>query len=108
MDPRKMAKLLDYAKLLAKQGESFEKEGSDEEAIPQYIKVVDILLLLAESAPTYPDWTNYVSKAEFYQKRTKTLLAKISMKREKQDVKPRSATATSGMAPVSASTYAIS
>jgi len=47
-----MVKLLDYARLLAKQGEDFEKEGDNEGAIPKYIKVVDILLLLAESAPS--------------------------------------------------------
>ena len=85
MEASKMAKLLDYAKLLAKQGETSEKNGEDEDAIPKYIKVVDILLLLAESAPTYPDWTNYVGKAEFYQKRTKILLAKVSMKKDQKE-----------------------
>jgi hypothetical protein len=84
MDHAKMAKLLDYARLLAKEGASFEKEG-DDGAIPKYIKVVDILLLLAESAPSYPEWTNYVSKAEFYQKRTKILLSKIAMRKREGD-----------------------
>jgi hypothetical protein len=84
MDSSKMKKLLDYAKLLAKEGEGFEKDG-DEEAIPKYIKVVDILLLLADAAPTYPEWTYYIGKAEFYQKRAKTMLARISMMREKGD-----------------------
>jgi hypothetical protein len=77
-----MKKLLDYAKLLAKEGESLEKESNEEEAIPKYIKVVDILLLLAEAAPTYPEWTYYIQKAEFYQKRAKILLAGVSMKNE--------------------------
>ena len=80
-----MAKLLEYAKSLAKEGEAFDKNGEEEEAIPQYIKVVDILLLLAEAAPTYPEWCNYISKAEFYQKRTKIMLAKVSLKNQKND-----------------------
>jgi hypothetical protein len=83
MDSSKMAKLLDYAKLLAKEGEAFEKGDHPEDAIPKYIKAVDILLILAECAPSYPDWINYVSKAEFYQKRTKTMLTNIALKREK-------------------------
>lgn len=90
-----MGKLLDYAKLLAKQGESSEKNGEEEEAIPKYIKVVDILLLLAESAASYPDWTSYITKAEFYQKRTKILIAKVALKRENADSTPK-ALATAG------------
>jgi hypothetical protein len=83
MDSSKTTKLLNYAKILAREGEDLEKEGKEEEeAIPKYIKVVDILLLLAEAAPTYSDWTFYIEKAEFYQKRAKILLAKISLKRE--------------------------
>jgi hypothetical protein len=84
MDSSKMTKLLNYAKLLAKEGETLEKNGGEEEAVPKYIKVVDILLILAEAAPTYPDWTNYIGKAEFYQKRAKILIAKISMIKEKE------------------------
>lgn len=80
-----MSKLLVYAKLLAKEGEGFEKSGEEEETIPKYIKVVDILLILAEAAPTYPDWSYYISKAEFYQKRAKLLLARLSMKRENSE-----------------------
>ena len=80
-----MVKLLDYAKLLAKEGEGFEREGDYEEALPKYIKVVDILILLAEAAPTYPDWTNYIGKAEFYQKRAKMLVTRISMMRDNVD-----------------------
>ncbi len=86
MDSPKMVKLLDYAKLLAKEGEGFERGGDYEEALPKYIKVVDILLLLADAAPTYPDWTNYIGKAEFYQKRAKMLITRISMTRDKDDV----------------------
>lgn len=82
IESSKMAKLLDYAKLLAKQGEVLEKDGQGEDAIPKYIKAVDILLLLAEVAPTYPEWTKYVSKAEFYQKRTRAILTNLSLKRE--------------------------
>jgi hypothetical protein len=88
MDSSKMAKLLDYAKLLAKEGEKAEKEENGEEAIPKYIKAVDILLLLAEAAPTYPDWTYFIQKAEFYQKRAKIVLAKASLKRQKTSDQP--------------------
>lgn len=91
MDSSKMSKLLDYAKLLAKEGESLEKDGEEEEAVPKYIKVVDILLILADAAPTYPAWTDYINKAEFYQKRTKILLAKISMKRDAASAEPEKA-----------------
>ncbi len=82
IESSKVAKLLAYAKLLAKQGEVLEKDGQSEDAIPKYIKAVDILLLLADVAPTYPEWTKYVSKAEFYQKRTRAILTNLSLKRE--------------------------
>ncbi len=78
-----MSKLLDYAKLVAREGETLEKEKEDEDAALKYIKVVDILLLLADAAPTYPDWTYYIEKAEFYQKKAKQLIVGASIKAEK-------------------------
>ncbi|MHB1909082.1 MAG: hypothetical protein ACYCQJ_09480 [Nitrososphaerales archaeon] len=81
MDSSKEAKILAYARQLAKEGEAFEKNGEEEEAIPKYIKAVDVLLVLAEGTDRYPDWVNYTSKIEFYQKRTRILIAKASMKR---------------------------
>jgi hypothetical protein len=90
VEPSKAKKLLGYAKLLAKEGESAEKNGLEEEAIPKYIKVVDILLLLAESTENYEAWTDYTGKADFYQKRTKILIAKVSMKRDKEENKAAS------------------
>jgi hypothetical protein len=80
MDSVRYNKLLNYAAYLEKHGNQFEKEGDEVEAIPTYIKMVDVLLLLAEVAPSYPDWQKFTDKAESYQKRMKVLISKASAK----------------------------
>jgi hypothetical protein len=80
MDSVKYRKLLDYSAHLEKQGNQFEKENEETEAIPTYIKMVDVLLLLAEVAPDYPSWQRFTGKAEAYQKRIKILISKASAK----------------------------
>jgi hypothetical protein len=80
MDSVRYRKLLDYASLLEKQGNKFESEGEEAEAISRYIKMVDVLLLLAEVAPDYPSWQKFTGKAESYQKRSRILISKASAK----------------------------
>jgi hypothetical protein len=87
MDSGKYTKLLNYSLFLEKQGNQFEKENEETEAIPTYIKMVDVLLLLAEAAPDYPSWQRYTGKAESYQKRIKVLISKASAKAN--DPKPQ-------------------
>lgn len=86
MDSVKYRKLLDYSIFLEKQGNQFEKEGDEVEAIPTYIKMVDVLLLLAEVAPDYPSWQRFTGKAEAYQKRMKILIAKALAKAKEPQV----------------------
>ncbi len=83
MDSVRYRKLLDYASLLEKQGNQFESEGDEAEAISRYIKMVDVLLLLTEVAPDYPSWQKFTGKAESYQKRTRILISKASAKSAK-------------------------
>jgi hypothetical protein len=80
MDSGKYKKLLDYAISLEKLGNQFEKDQVETEAIPNYIKMVDVLLLLAEVAPDYSSWQRFTDRADFYQKRVKILIAKASAK----------------------------
>jgi hypothetical protein len=88
MDSSKIKKLFDYASLLEGQGNQFEKESEETEAIRAYIKMVDVLLLLAEAAPDYPSWVKYTDKAEKYQKRVKILIAKASAKMNNEPAIP--------------------
>lgn len=73
MDSAKVKKLQDYASFLAKQAESKEIQGNGAEAARDYVKLVDILLLLANEAKDHPSWQQIVAKVEYYQKKIKTL-----------------------------------
>ena len=45
------------------------------EAIGTYLKLVDVLLVMADATPNYPYWVKCTTSAETYQKKIKTLIA---------------------------------
>ncbi|HZW56675.1 MAG TPA: hypothetical protein VFF30_10345 [Nitrososphaerales archaeon] len=74
LDPQKMKKLQELAQTISGQAQAAEKEGSKEEAAKLYIKLVDILLLLARESGDNTKWAQYTRQAEAYQARVKSLI----------------------------------
>jgi hypothetical protein len=74
MDSAKLKKLQDYSVVLTQQAESKEAQGSKSEAVKDYVKLVDVLLLLANEAKDHPTWQQLISRAEFYQKKARTMV----------------------------------
>ena len=74
LDPQKTKKLQELAQTISGQAQSAEKEGSKEEAAKLYIKLVDILLLLARESGDNTKWSQYTRQAEAYQARVKSLI----------------------------------
>jgi hypothetical protein len=71
------------------QGEAFEKDKEYSLAIDKYLKVVDILLLLADSTTDYPTWLKLSDKASSYQKKIRSLIATASIEAEKDTSSPQ-------------------
>ncbi|MCL4519288.1 MAG: hypothetical protein M1587_08840 [Thaumarchaeota archaeon] len=82
MDSAKLKKLEEYVAYLIKKGADEEKSESYEDAIPTYLKLVDVLLLMADAAPSHPYWLKCTDAAEAHQKKIRTLIAKASMKQQ--------------------------
>jgi hypothetical protein len=85
LDSVKFRKLKDYVNILVRQGDSYEKESDLSGAIQKFLKVVDVLLVMADIAPSYPDWLECVNKAQAFQKKIKSLLALASIEREREE-----------------------
>jgi hypothetical protein len=105
LDSEKARRLEKLGLSLVAEAESFEKDNEYGLAIEKYLKVVDILLLLAESAPDYPLWLKLSDRAASYQKKVRGLIAKASLKQERQERSEVSAgPAMPAAAPTSSST----
>lgn len=84
MDAAKFKKLEDYVSTLGKKGAQEEKNQEYVEAIATYLKLVDVLLVMADATPSYPYWVKCTTSAETYQKKAKSLIALASLKQEKE------------------------
>ena len=84
MDSAQFQKLKDYVNLLVKQGEACEKDKEYGLAIEKFLKVVDVLLIMADSSPNYPLWVQCTDKAQAFQKKIKNLIALASIEAEKE------------------------
>lgn len=71
----KLKKVEWYAGQLITEAVAKEKSGSSEEAILNYLKASDILLLLAKGQDNYSVWKTYADKATQCQQRAKALMA---------------------------------
>jgi len=71
----KLKKIEWYAGQLITEAVAKEKSGSVEEAILNYLKASDILLLLAKGQESYTVWKAYADRATQCQQRAKTLMA---------------------------------
>ncbi len=74
LEPQKLRKLQEYVTILTDQGQSAESEGRNEDAVKAYIKLVDVLLLLARESEDHSTWSQYTKQAESYQNRVKSLI----------------------------------
>jgi hypothetical protein len=83
MDAAKFKKLEEYASTLGRKGAEEEKNQEYVEAIGTYLKLVDVLIVMADATPNYPYWVRCTTSAETYQKKIKTLIALASLKQEK-------------------------
>ena len=68
---------------LGRKGGEEEKNQEYVEAIGTYLKLVDVLLVMADATPNYPYWVKCTTSAETYQKKIKILIALASLKQEK-------------------------
>ena len=76
LDPRRQEKLQELVRTLGSQAQQAEKDGNVDDAARLYIKLVDVLLLLArESGDNHPLWVKYTKQAEAYQAKVKTLIS---------------------------------
>jgi hypothetical protein len=73
MDAGKIKKLQDYASFLVKQAESKESHGNKSDAARDYVKLVDIYLLLANEAKDHPTWQQIIDRVEYYQKKVRNM-----------------------------------
>ena len=87
MDSAKLKKLQDYSLVLKSQASSKEAQGNVSEALKDYVKLVDILLLLANEARDHPTWQKLIAEAESYQKKARAL-ANPNAKEEKRKDPP--------------------
>jgi hypothetical protein len=71
----KLKKIEWYAGQLISEALAKEKAGSSEEAILNYLKASDILLLLAKGQDSYTVWKTYADKATQCHQRAKALMA---------------------------------
>ncbi len=73
MDAGKIKKLQDYASFLVRQAESKESQGNKLDAARDYVKLVDIYLLLANETKDHPTWQQIIGRVEYYQKKVRLL-----------------------------------
>jgi hypothetical protein len=76
VDAEKNKKLQQYATILTDQAKEAEQSGKSEDAIKHYLKLVDVLLVLASEAPDQGTWMQYIRQSEAYQTRIRSLVPK--------------------------------
>lgn len=74
MDSAKLKKLQEYSAFLIQQAESKEATGNKSEAVKDYVKLVDVLLLLANETKDHPGWQQLIGRAEYYQKKARSMV----------------------------------
>lgn len=85
VESSKLKKLEEYVSVLGKKGAEEESHGDYSSAIPTYLKLVDVLLVMAEEAPGHPYWVRCTISAENYQKKIKSLIAQAALKQERAE-----------------------
>jgi hypothetical protein len=89
MDSDKIKKLQNYVLYLSRKGADEEKQGELVDAIGTYLKLVDVLLVMADAMPSYPQWLQCITSAESNQKKIKSLIARASLKEDQEKASPK-------------------
>jgi len=74
-----------YVQYLEQKAVGEEKAASYVEAIATYLKLVDVLLVLADAVPSYPEWVKCTTSASNYQKKVKSLIALASLRQKQEE-----------------------
>jgi hypothetical protein len=85
LNPADLKKMYGYVQYLEQKGAGEEKAGSYIEAIGTFLKLVDVLLVLGDAVPTYPEWVKCTTSASNYQKKVKSLIALASLKQKQEE-----------------------
>ena len=85
MEPAKLKKIEEYLSVLGKKGAEEESARDYSNAIPTYLKLVDVLLVMAEESPGYAYWVRCTTSAQSYQKKIKSLIAQASLKQQRAE-----------------------
>ena len=86
MEAAKLKRLEEYTAFLTKKASEEEGAGEYAEAIPTYLKLVDVLLVMSEASPNHSYWVKCTTNAETYQRKIKSLIAQASLQDEKQQI----------------------
>jgi hypothetical protein len=77
-----LAKLDGYVSYLEKKAADEEKSEQYVDEIATCLKLVDVLLVVAEASASYPKWLKCTDKAASYQKKIKALIGLASAKQK--------------------------
>ncbi|MDA4112275.1 MAG: hypothetical protein OK439_07015 [Thaumarchaeota archaeon] len=91
MNASELAKLDGYVSYLEKRAADEEKNSQFVDAIATYLKLVDVLLVLAEATPDYPRWLKCTNNAANHQKKIRSLIALASLKQKEAEMPVKSA-----------------
>lgn len=81
----KLKRLEEYVSVLGKRGAEEESHGDYSSAIPTYLKLVDVLLVMAEESHGHAYWVRCTNSAENYQRKIKSLIAQAALKQERTE-----------------------
>jgi hypothetical protein len=84
MNPADLVKLEGYVAYLDRKAVEEEKGGQFVDAIATNLKLVDVLLVLAEAIPDYPKWLKCTNSASNHQKKIMSLIALASLRQKEE------------------------
>jgi hypothetical protein len=90
MNAAEIAKLEGYVSYLEKKAADEEKSTEYVEEIATYLKLVDVLLVLAEATQDYPKWLKCTKSAESHQKKIRSLISLASSKQKEEEIQVKS------------------
>ena len=88
MNAADLAKLDNYVAFLQNKAADEEKKQEYVDEIATCLKLVDVLLVVAEASSSYPKWLKCTNTAASYQKKIKSLIALASAKQKESEAIP--------------------
>ncbi len=88
MNSADLVKLDNYVSFLEKKAADEEKSQQYVDEIATCLKLVDVLLVVAEASADYPKWLKCTNTAASYQKKIKSLIVLASAKQKEAEAIP--------------------